>query len=124
MSGLEEEGGISMDLFVLVLLFSMASTLNLFTKSDQGTLFASCSAQNPPLPEGPLSQKRNPSKPANLLSASSAAPLLVVLYLNNGGSPRPSGECLHSGSSLLEAAARSFKQCLCPWLLTEQGKWE
>ena len=34
MSGLEEEGGISMDLFVLVLLFSMASTLNLFTKSD------------------------------------------------------------------------------------------
>jgi len=33
-SGLEEEGGISMDLFVLVLLFSMASTLNLFTKSD------------------------------------------------------------------------------------------
>ena len=87
MLGSEREGGMSVGSFVLVLLSSMASTLNLFTRSDQGALFTNHSTQNPPLLEGPLPQKWNPSKPANLISAPPAAPSLVVLCLSNGGNP-------------------------------------
>ena len=87
MLGSEKEGGMSVGSFVLVLLSSMASTLNLFTRSDQGALFTNHSTQNPPLLEGPLPQKWNPSKPANLISAPSTAPSLVVLCLSNGGNP-------------------------------------
>ena len=85
--GSERESSMSVGLFVLILLSSMASTLNLFTRSDQGTLFSGHSIQNPSLLEGPLPQKWNPSKPANLILAPPAALSLVILCLSNRDSP-------------------------------------
>ena len=82
----EREGSASMGSSVLVLLSSMTSTLNLFKRSDQGTLFASCSIQNPSLLEAPPSQKQNPSKPANPLSILLTALLLTVSHPSGRGS--------------------------------------
>jgi len=74
-----------MGLFVLVLLFSMTTTLNLFKRSNWGTLFTGYSTQIPPLLEAFFPQKWNPSKPANLLLIILAALLSTASYPSSRG---------------------------------------
>ena len=48
----KERRSIAIGLHVLVLDFSTSSTQNLFTGDNQSILFAGCTMQNSPLPEG------------------------------------------------------------------------
>ena len=112
-----ERGGASIDSRISVLTSSMSNTVNLLTSSDQGTLFASCAKQNPPLelnkPPLPL---LHPSGPLNLQSILSFARRLTSGRSNSGGSPSQDGWPLHTDSNLAEVESAFSRLCLCPWV--------
>ena len=83
-----EERGVSIGSQISVLTSSTFNTVNLFTNSDWGVLFASHAKQNPPPGQSQLPLPLlHPSKPLNLRSILSVALQLASRHPSGGGSP-------------------------------------
>ena len=102
---------------ISVLTSSMSNTANLLTSSDQGTLFAGCTKQNPPPGlNKPLLPLLYPLEPLNLQSIPPFAPWLTSGHLNGGSSPLQDGWPLRTDSNLAEVKNVFSGLCLCPWV--------
>jgi len=108
-----EKKSTTIDLHVLVLDSSTSSIQNLFTRGNQGTLFAGCIMQNSPLLEDPLLWKLHFSKPKDLLSVSFIVLLSKALHLSDKGSPLLDGLHLYTYSSLSGAWDGTSRQHQC-----------
>ena len=87
----------------------MSNTQSLFTRSNQGTLFTSHTMQNSPLPKSSLLSKPHLSRPRDLLSVPSIAPLLTVLCLYGRGSPLLGSLYFYTSNSPSEVQSKAFE---------------
>ena len=83
-----EGRGASIGSLTFVLASSMFNIANLFTNGDWGTLFTSCTKQNPFLEQSTLSfLPLHPSEPSNLQLVSLFVLQLTFERPSSGGSP-------------------------------------
>ena len=100
--------------WISVLISSTFNTVNLFTNSNWGILFAGRTKQNPSLGQSPLPLPLHPSKPLNLQLILPAAPRLASRHLSGGGNPLRGGWPLHTDSTLIKVGSTSSRLCLRP----------
>ena len=116
LSGAEEEG-VSIGSWVSVLTSSMFNTVNLFTSSNQDTLFAGHTKQNPFLGWSKLSSPLlHPLGPLILQSIPLSVLWLTFGHPSGRGSPSQDNWPLHTNSTLMKVKSIFFGLCLCPWV--------
>ena len=103
--------------WISVLTSSMSNTMNLLTSSNQGTLFAGHTKQNPsPGLNKPPLPLLYPSGPLNLQSIPPFAPWLTSRRPNSRGSPLQDGWPLRTNSNLAKVRSMFSGLRLCPWV--------
>ena len=108
---------VSIGSLVSVLTFSTFNTANLFTSSDQGTLFTGCTKQNPFPGQSKLPPPLlYPSEPLSLQSIPLSVPQLTFRCPSSKSSPSQDDWFLHTDSTLTEVKSMFFRLHLCPWV--------